>query len=156
WYRFGSGELPRTVELPAAEWTALEQPIAAVPTLAVVGQPEPLQAAASAPIVVVRVVGEKVVPEGLLRVLSDGARGVPRTLLTLPPDVARPSVVPSVRAPWFVRAFQEHAFTPAELWTANVATVIPFADIAARRWMTRRQRLACGGGASVIPLRVVP
>jgi hypothetical protein len=103
--------------------------------------------------VVVRVVGERAVPEGLVRVLSDGARGVPRTLLTLAPEVARPTAVPGARAPWFVRPFQARTFTPAELRAVSAATVIAFPDVAARRRMTRRQRLAWGGGLSpVIPL----
>ena len=108
----------------------------------------------SAPIVVVRLVGERVVPEGLVRVLSDGVRGVPRTLLALAPDVGRPTAVPSARAPWFVRIFQRRAFTPAELWTADVAKVIPFPDIETRRRMSRRERLAWGTGTSapVIPI----
>jgi hypothetical protein len=103
---------------------------------------------------VVRVVGERAVPEGLVSVLSDGERGVPRTLLTLAPEVARPTAVPSARAPWFVRPFQARTFTPAELRSVNAATVIPFPDVAARRRMTRGERLAWGGALSpVIPLR---
>ena len=170
WYRFGSGDLPRAVELPAAEWAALEQPsvVALVPTLAIAPSPEP-QNLASAPIVTVRVVGERVVPEGLLRVLSDGARGRPRTLLTLAPDVARPTASPAAREPWFVRVWNARAFTPGELSAANAAKVIAFPDVEARRRMTRRERLAWGAGAGgdgdgcagsagalapVIPLRV--
>lgn len=164
WYRFGSGELPRVVALPAADWAALEQPstVATVPTLAIVPSSAPLEDAAVVPVVEVRVVGERVVPEGLLRVLTDGARGRARTLLTLASDVGRPTAAPAARAPWFVRAFQAHAFTPAELWSANAATVIAFPDVEARRRMTRRERIALGGGgtggggaasAPVIPLR---
>ena len=164
WYRFGSGELPRVVALPAADWAALEQAstVATAPTLAIVPSSAPLEDAAGAPVVEVRVVGERVVPEGLLRVLTDGARGRARTLLTLASDVGRPTAAPAARAPWFVRAFQTHAFTPSELWTANVATVIAFPDVEARRRMTRRERIALGGGgtgcggaapAPVIPLR---
>jgi hypothetical protein len=162
WYRFGSGELPRAVELPAAEWAALEQPfaVALAPTLAIAPVPEPREDLASAPIVTVRVVGERVVPEGLLRVLSDGARGRPRTLLTLAQDVAQPTATPAPRAPWFVRAFQSRTFTPGELWAASAAMVIAFPDVEARRRMTRRERLAWGGEAGaggalapVIPLR---
>jgi hypothetical protein len=149
WYRFGTGELPRAVELPAAEWAALEQPIAVAlaPTLAIVPSPEPHQDVASAPIVTVRVVGERVVPEGLLRVLSDGARGRARTLLTLAQDVERPTAALAARAPWFVRAWNARAFTPGELW-ANEATAIASPDVEARRRMTRRERLAWGGGES--------
>jgi len=98
--------------------------------------------------VAVRVVGERAVPEGLVRVLSDGARGVPRTLLELAPDVAPPTAVPSARAPWFVRMFQRRTFTPAELWTADVAKVIPFPDVEA----ARAARLGTGTPASVISI----
>jgi hypothetical protein len=165
WYRFGSGELPIAVALPAAQWAEIEPSAAAplVPTLAIVEPSTRCPDIASAPIVEVRVVGERVVPEGLLRVLSDGARGVARSLLTLAPDVGRPTAVPSARAPWFVRAFQARTFTPSKLWAANAATVIPFTDVEARRRLTRRERIAWGGGdggggggsalASVIPLR---
>jgi hypothetical protein len=104
---------------------------------------------------VVRVVCEGAVPEGLVRVLSDGTRGVPRTLLALAPEVARPTAVPSVRAPWFVRPFQARTFTPAELWAVSAVTVIPFPDVAARRRMSRRERLARGGGSGT-SLPVIP
>lgn len=160
WYQFGSGELPRAVELPVEEWAALAPQrgaVALAPTLAIAAAPSVPEAAPSSPIVTVRVVGERVVPEGLLRVLSDGARGVPRTLLTLAPDVAQPTAIPSARAPWFVRTFQRQSFTPAALWAANAATVIPFPDIAARRSMSRRERLALGGAlAAVIQMRGDP
>ena len=159
WYQFGSGELPRAVELPAAAWAALvpaagELPVVVpdVPAADELSGEAPLEprpdvpGAPGAPSVVVRVVGERVVPEGLVRVLSDGARGVPRTLLELAPDVAQSTAVPSVRAPWFVRMFQRRTFTPAELWTADVAKVIPFPDVEARRRMSRRERLAWGTG----------
>jgi hypothetical protein len=159
WYQFGSGEVSRAVELPAAVWAELVPSDAVqVPAPPVLAPPmAPLLAdrlePSGPPVVVVRVVGERAVPEGLVRVLSDGARGVPRTLLTLAPEVARPTAVPSARAPWFVRPFQARTFTPAELRVVSAATVIAFPDVAARRRMTRRQRLAWGGGLSpVIPL----
>jgi hypothetical protein len=169
WYQFGSGEVSRAVEMSAAVWAALVPPPSAVAAAAalVIAPPAGLSPPApptaptearpdapSAPVVVVRVVGERAVPEGLVSVLSDGARGVPRTLLTLAPEVARPTAVPSARAPWFVRPFQARTFTPAELRSVNAATVIPFPDVAARRRMTRGERLAWGGALSpVIPLR---
>jgi hypothetical protein len=157
WYRFGSGEVPRAVEMAVAAWAALVPPpstVAAASALAIAPPAEPRPDAPSAPVVVVRVVGERAVPEGLVSVLSDGERGVPRTLLTLAPEVARPTAVPSARAPWFVRLFQARTFTPAELRSVNAATVIPFPDVAARRRMTRGERLAWGGAQSpVIPLR---
>jgi hypothetical protein len=158
WYQFGSGELPRAVEMSAAAWAAMvpsPSVVAVAPALAIATPPETRQDVPGAPIVVVRVVGERAVPEGLVRVLSDGARGVPRTLLALAPDVARPTVVPSARAPWFVRPFQARTFTPAELWAANAATVIPFPDVAARRRMSRRERLVWGRGAET-PSPVIP
>jgi len=187
WYQFGSGELPRAIELSAAIWAELVPPSArpfvvksdasnqgAPPPLTErqdaplqpppaesdasdQGASQPLterQGAPDAPIVVVRVVGERAVPEGLVRVLSDGVRGVPRTLLEPAPDVARPTAVASARAPWFVRMFQRRTFTSAELWTADVAKVIPFPDLETRRRMSRRERLAWGTGtpAPVIPM----
>jgi len=158
WYKFGSGELPRAVEMSAAAWAAMEPPpsaVAVAPALAIAAPPETRLDAPGAPIVVVRVVGERAVPEGLVRVLSDGTRGVPRTLLALAPEVARPTAVPSVRAPWFVRPFQARTFTPAELWAVSAATVIPFPDVAARRRMSRRERLAWGGGTGE-PSPVIP
>lgn len=158
WYQFGSGALPRAVEMSAAAWAAmvpLPSAVAVAPALAIATSPEPRPDAPGAPIVVVRVVGERAVPEGLVRVLSDGTRGVPRTLLALAPEVARPTAVPSVRAPWFVRPFQARTFTPAELWAVSAATVIPFPDVAARRRMSRRERLAWGGGSGQ-PSPVIP
>jgi hypothetical protein len=154
WYRFGSGEVPRPVEMAASVWEALvpHSSASAVTSGFATASPPPSDAV-NAPVIVVRVVGEREVTEGLLRVLSDGERGVPRTLLTLAPEVARPTAVPSTRAPWFVRAFQAWTFTPAELRSVNAATVIPFPDVAARRRMTRGERLAWGGGA---PLPVSP
>ncbi len=155
WYRFGSGELSRAIELPAAAWAELGPPPSAITPAVVLAAPAAVSLEPpSAPVVVVRVVGERAVPEGLVRVLSDGARGVPRTLLTLAPEVARPTAVPSARAPWFVRPFQARTFTPAELRSVNAATLVAFPDVAARRRMTRGERLAWGGALSpVIPLR---
>jgi hypothetical protein len=73
--------------------------------------------------------------------------------VTLAPEVGRPTAVPSARAPWFVRPFQARTFTPAELRSVNAATVIPFPDVAARRRMTRGERLAWGGALlPVVPL----
>lgn len=148
WYQFGSGAVPRAISLPAAQWAELEAPsvVAKAPTLAIAAPVEPGANAAIAPIVEARVVGERVVPEGLLRVLSDGARGAPRTLLTLAPDVARPTATPAARSPWFVRAYQLEPYTPGRLWSADPAMVIAFPDVAARRRMSRRERIAWGGG----------
>ena len=145
WYQFGSGVLPRAVEMPAATWEALEPSgfgVRPASGLAVV--PETRQDAPTASPVVVRVVGERAVPEGLVSVLSDGARGRPRTLVTVAADVGRPTAEPSSyeRPAWFVRPFQARQFTPGELWNASAATVTPFPDLEARRRMTRRERLA--------------
>jgi hypothetical protein len=166
WYRFGSGELARSVSLPAGKWAEIDPSAAAplvptLPTLEVVAPSAPRQDIASAPIVEVRVLGERVVPEGLLRVLSDGARGVPRTLLTLAPEVQCPTAAPAARAPWFVRAYLLRPFTPGRLWSSDPAMVIAFPDLEARRKMSRRERIAWGGGggtegggvAPVVPLR---
>jgi hypothetical protein len=171
WYQFGSGELPRTVEMSAADWAALgpaASPAPEVAPLALVPRVDPPRAgppaaappaaasdaiASSSPDVVLRVVGERAIPEGVVRVLSDGERGLPRTLLALAPDVARPTAAPSVRVPWFVRPFQARTFTPAELRSVNAATVIPFPDVAARRRMTRTERLAWGGALAEVPPR---
>jgi hypothetical protein len=163
WYQFGSGELPRSVELSAAAWAELvpppAPPVAAEPAEPPPARAQPLDPPPDAPgapeasVVVVRVVGERAVPEGLVRVLSDGARGVPRTLLALAPDVTRPAAAPGGRAPWFVRMFQHRTFTPAELWTADAAKVIPFPDLEARRRMSRRERLTWGTG---MPVPVIP
>lgn len=157
WYQFGSGALPRSLELPAAAWAELKSQangIGLAPALAIVAPAPTPQETPSAAMVTVRVVGERAVAEGLLRVLSDGARGVPRTLLALAPDVVPSAVGAGARAPWFVRPFQR-SFTPGELRTADFATLIPFPEVEARRRMTRRERLALGGGglAPVISLR---
>lgn len=150
WYQFGSGTLPRPVALPAAQWAEIDRASAVplVPTLAVAAPIEPSADADRMPIVEARVLGERVVPEGLLRVLSDGVRGAPRTLLTLAPEVARPTATPAARSPWFVRAYQLQPFTPGRLWSADPAMVIPFPDVAARRRMSRRERIVWGGGDS--------
>jgi len=173
WYQFGSGVLPRAVSLPASKWAELEPSATSaaaqlVPTLATleVVASGPTDEDAHATIVEVKVLGERVVPEGLLRVLSDGARGAPRTLLTRAPDVERPTVTPAARAPWFERAYLLRPFTPRRLWSVDPAMVIAFPDLEARRRMPRRERLAWGGGTSgsgeplasrapVIPLRPV-
>jgi len=160
WYQFGSGVLPTCLELTTAAWAALGPAIAPSPSPPANEAPNDAPSS-PAPTVVVRVVGERAVPEGLLRVLSDGARGAPRTLLQLASDVApspsASSLAATVRSPWFVRMFQRRTFTPAELWEADAAKVIPFPDLEARRRMTRRQRLAQGSGspATVIPLRPI-
>lgn len=154
WYQFGSGVLPASLELTPAAWAALAPAIAE--------DASPPSTDAPQAIVVVRVVGERAVPEGLVRVLSDGSRGAPRTLLELAPDVAAspatalsPAPTTQARAPWFVRMFQRRTFTPAELWEADAAKVVPFPDLEARRRMTRREKLAQGSRppAPVISLR---
>lgn len=148
WYRFGSGELPRTVSLPAKQWEQIEPFIAAplAPSLAVVPSEPP--EAPIAPVVEVRVLGERVTREGLVRVLSDGVRGVARTLITRAPDVDPPTVTPAARAPWFERAWLLRPFTPGRLWSSDPAMVIAFPDIEAKRRMSRKERLAWGGGGS--------
>ena len=167
WYRFGSGELPRAVEITSAAWSAIapepecagrvEVPLAAEAEgeLALQdGSASVAPSAAPAP-VTVRVLGERDVPEGVIQVLSDGVRGAPRTLLAVATDVGRPTVRPESREPWFVRMFQRRTFTPAELLVADAAKVIPMPDLEARRRMTRRERLARAklAPAAVVPLR---
>jgi hypothetical protein len=157
--------VPRIIEMSAADWVALGPAASPAPEVAPLGivpsaAPPSVPSgaiAASSPDVVLRVVGERAIPEGVVRVLSDGERGLPRTLLALAPDVARPTAAPSPRAPWFVRPFQARTFTPAELRSVNAATVIPFPDVAARRQMTRAERLAWGGAlAAMSPRRAEP
>lgn len=149
WYRFGSGELPRAVSVPAATWDAIE-PFTAqpplVPTLALVETQPP--EAPSAPVVELRVVGERAVPEGVLRVLTDGSRGAPRTLLTRAPGIESPIAGLAARAPWFERAYLVQPFTPGRLWSTEPAMPVAFPDVEARRRMTRRERLAWGGGGT--------
>ncbi len=151
WYRFGSGELPSTVSVPAATWEEIEPftPAPLVPSLAVAPTrpPEPPRASG----VELRVLGERLVPEGLVRVLSDGARGVARTLLVRAPDVDQPTAKPGTRAPWYERAWRLRPFTPGRLWSPDPALVIAFPDVEARRRMTRRERLAWGGGGPSQP-----
>jgi hypothetical protein len=166
WYRFGSGELPRAVEISSAAWSAIapepagaeraEVPLAAEAEgdlAAQEGSASGAPAAAPAP-VSVRVLGERDVPEGVIQVLSDGVRGAPRTRLAVAADVGLPTARPASREPWFVRMFQRRTFTPAELLVADAAKVIPMPDLEARRRMTRRERLEGteGAPAAVVPL----
>lgn len=158
WYQFGSGALPRPISLPAAQWEELASPsvVAKAPTLAIAAPVEPSADAVRAPIVEARVVGERVVPEGLLRVLSDGARGAPRTLLTVARDVERPTATPAARLPWFVRVYQVRPMTPGRLWSPDPPLGIAFPDVEARRRMSRRERLAWGGGGADGPNGAAP
>src|SRR6185503_13268815 len=115
-----------------------------VPTLAVAPSKPP--EARSSSRVEVRVLGQRLVPEGLVRVLTDGARGSARTLLVRARDVDQPTAKPAARVPWYERAWLLRPFTPGRLWSPDPAMVIAFPDIEARRRMTRRERLAWGGG----------
>jgi hypothetical protein len=147
WYRFGSGELARPATLPAATWEEREPfkraPLVPTPALLeVVPQDAP-----SAPVVAVLVVGERAMPAGhdmppgLLRVLSNGARGLPRTLYTAAPGLERPTAEPSARPPWFESQFKLVVMTPALLWAARADRVID-----ERRHLSRADRLDLGGG----------
>jgi hypothetical protein len=152
WYQFGSGVLARRVSVPKAQWDEIEPftPKVVVPTLAIV-ESRPVEAP-SVPVIEVRVLGELVVREGLVRVLSDGVRGPARTLITAAPDVQRPTVMPTLHEPWFMRAWLTMPFTPGRLFTPNAAAmVIAFPDVEARRRMPRRMRLAAGGGGASGP-----
>jgi hypothetical protein len=146
WYQFGSGVLARQFALPKSEWDEIKPFTGKVvaPTLALVEE-RPVEMPV-APIVELRVLGERVTKEGLVRVLTDGVRGPARTLVTSAPDVERPTAAPSLHAPWFVRAWLQLPFTPARLWAPNAAMVIAFPDVEARRRMPRRLRIAWGGG----------
>jgi hypothetical protein len=147
WYRFGSGELARPAAVSAATWEerAPFRHASLVPTpalLEIVPQDAP-----SAPMVAVMVVGERAMPAGddmppgLLRVLSDGARGLPRTLYTAPPGLERPTAEPAARAPWFDRQFGLLPMTPQLLWAAHADRVVD-----ERRHLSRGDRLDLGGG----------
>ena len=152
WYQFGSGVLARRVSVPKAQWDEIEPftPKVVAPTLAIV-ESRPVEAP-SAPVIEVRVLGELVVREGLVRVLSDGVRGPARTLITAAPDVQRPTVAPTLQEPWFMRAWLTKPFTPGRLFAPNAAAMtIAFPDVEARRLMPRRQRLAWGGGGASGP-----
>jgi hypothetical protein len=144
WYRFGSGELARPAALPAAKWEEITpfRSMPLVPTPArleiVLSTPE---GASSAPVVEVRVLGERVVPEGLLRVLSNGARGLPRTLFTPAAGIGKPTAEPAAREPWWERHYQMLPLTPGRLWSANAANVL-----AERRMLPRSDLLDLGGG----------
>lgn len=144
WYRFGSGEIARSVALPAAKWEEItpfkSTPLVPTPAKLEIVPSMPLEAP-SAQVVEVRVVGERVVSEGLLRVLSDGARGLPRTLFTAAPGVDRPTAEPGAREPWWERHYRMLPFTPGRLWTANAARVLE-----ERRKLPRGDRLDVGGG----------
>jgi hypothetical protein len=60
--------------------------------------------------------------------------------------------MPTLHAPWFMRAWLTMPFTPGRLFTpAAAAMVIAFPDIEARRRMPRSQRLAWGGGGASGP-----
>jgi hypothetical protein len=155
WYRFGSGELPAAVSLPAAKWEAA-QPFTTtplVPTLAL-AEPKPPEAA-NAPTIPVLVLGERLLPTGLVRVLSDGARGLSRALLVRAPGADAPIATSSARPPWHERLWNLGPFTPGRLWASDPATVVGIPDVEVRRRMTRNERLAWGGQtlAPVIPLR---
>lgn len=155
WYQFGSGELPRVVALPAAKWDQIKpfttEPLVPAPALLQVAASEP-QETTSAPVVEVRVLGERVVPEGLLSVLSDCARGLPRALLTCAPGVDRPTAAPAPRPPWFERAYRCLQLTPRWLWRADAAMVSP--DASELRVLPRRLRLDLGGGGRDAAARV--
>lgn len=174
WYQFGSGVLPRTQEMTAAEWEGMtpsarqaaakpppESPRAPkTPSEAPSALKTPLEAP-SAPIVTVRVLGERVVPEGLLRVLSDGARGAVRTLLEIAPEVGRPTVEPCTA--WFEKKYWR-TFTPLEFWAADLGKLLQFPpthadDVreldrqrAERKRMSRDERIRLGGGGAPAPV----
>jgi len=147
WYQFGSGELPRVVALPAAKWDQIApfttEPLVASAALLEVVDSKP-QELTSAPLVEVRVLGERVVSEGLLSVLSNCARGLPRALLTCAPGVESPTAAPALRPPWYERSLRLLKLTPRRLWRADVGRVGP--SIEDLRAMPRSMLLEIGGG----------
>jgi hypothetical protein len=145
WYQFGSGVVPRVEQIAGEDWAAIcsaPAPASARGAADHVAPPRPADP------VEVRVVAERAIPEGKVRILSDGERGLARTLVQLAADVVRPAAAPNARLPWFVRPFVAQTFTPGALQSLHAASVIPFPDVAARRRMTRGERLAWGGGLS--------
>src|SRR6185295_15942054 len=143
WYRFGSGELPRQVALPAAKWDQIApftaEPLVPTPALLQVVDSKP-QDTTSTPVVEVRVLGERVLQAGLLSVLSTAARGLPRALLT---GAERPTAEPAARPSWVERAFRVLQLTPRRLWRADAAMVEP--DIEELRNLPRSLLLDLGG-----------
>ena len=141
WYQLGSGVLPRVEAVAAEAWAKLAAPSE---TDAVAS--EPLDDA-TRPLAIVRVVGERAVPEGVLQVLSAGVRGVPRTRLVLATDVATALPTAGGRADWYVRMFEHRTFTPGELRVADAAKVVPFPDLLhTRRRPTGSPLVSTAGG----------
>ncbi|HEY4178432.1 MAG TPA: hypothetical protein VGM90_16410 [Kofleriaceae bacterium] len=147
WYRFGSGVLPACEAMPADRWRELAAYSAADTSPDAAETRQEPASGVSAPIVEVRVLAVRRVPEGLLRALSDGSRAPARPALELDAEVCSPTATPSARPPWFVRDYLIRPFTVAELLSADPLTFLPIQfDIEARRRLSRRQRLRLGGG----------
>ncbi len=130
WYQLGSGVLPRVETVPRAAWVQLRASGEAL---------TPVEAEAPAAPAIVRVVGERTVPEGVLQVLSDGVRGVPRTRLVLAAESGPALPTAGGRAAWYVRMFESRSFTPGELRVADASKVVPFPDLLRRRRRTTGQ-----------------
>ncbi len=144
WYRFGSGELARSVVVPAAKWEEIApfRRRRLVPTPAMLEiVPSTPEGAPTAPVVEVLVLGEKRLSEGLLSALSNGARGLARTRFSPAPGVENPIAGPPALTPWFEHHYQMVPLTPRRLWAANAAAVIED-----RRDLARSDRVDLGGG----------
>jgi hypothetical protein len=99
-----------------------------------------LPVATAAASVLVRVLGERDVPEGRLYVLADGTRARPRVVvLGLAASLRRP-----VRGAWWVRQYRHRPFTPAELEHADPRTTIPLTASARPSWLRRPPRARPG------------
>lgn len=139
WYRFGSGELAPAMEVAPAAWQAAA-PIgegAGVPVVAE-GEPAPCetrQEPQDAQPVVARVLAERNVAEGVTCVLSDGGRSLPRVLFVAA------AAVPGARATWYQRCYTRRRFAPGTFFSGDAA---PVPDVATRRRLSRRLRIALG------------
>jgi len=120
WYRFGSGRMAKPHEItPGAELVVPEvSPHARDRKLGAIVA-EARQDALGDAIARDLVVAERVVPEGVLRVLSDGTRAAPRVVLE------RPRIAPAIGAvdergvAWWASLFLERRFSVDEFRTAD-------------------------------------
>jgi hypothetical protein len=146
WYRFGSGELAPVVEVSPPAWQAAEPIVRAAPIVRPArSAAEPDEDAAArceacqdepeGASVAARVIAERVVPDGLARILSDGRRTLPRVLFVAA------ATVPAARAAWAQRCYRRRNFTPGTFFGGDAA---PVPDVATRRRLSRRLRIELG------------
>jgi hypothetical protein len=88
---------------------------------------------AVAPLLLVRVLHERDVPEGRLFVLASEARARPRVIVVGPGASLRQPV----RGAWWVRMYRLRPFTPAELEVADPQTTIPLVAAGRAPWARR-------------------